>query len=185
LRRNCLLKDVIEGKWEGRIDMTGRRRRRRKQLLDDFKENRRYCKLKEEAVDRTLWRTRFGIGYGPVVRQTTEWMNEWMNKYLILSSILYGFCVANIWILVVKIVKYVRYCLNLVKMHGISRVETGNIEFCTIFSMFVTSVWSLCLAVCISVCTKYWGLFWKLILNGSVLREICSNIALRLWDTAI
>jgi hypothetical protein len=31
--------------------------------------------LKEEALDRTLWRTRFGRGYGPVVRQTTEWMN--------------------------------------------------------------------------------------------------------------
>jgi hypothetical protein len=33
--------------------------------------------LKEEALDRTLWRTRFGRVYGPVVRQTTEWMNEW------------------------------------------------------------------------------------------------------------
>jgi hypothetical protein len=27
-------------------------------------------KLKDEALDRTLWRTRFGRGYGPVVRQT-------------------------------------------------------------------------------------------------------------------
>jgi len=26
--------------------------------------------LKEEALDRTLWRTRFGKGFGPVVRQT-------------------------------------------------------------------------------------------------------------------
>jgi hypothetical protein len=32
LRRNCLLKQVIEGKLEGRIEMTGRRGRRRKQL---------------------------------------------------------------------------------------------------------------------------------------------------------
>jgi hypothetical protein len=32
--------------------------------------------LKEEALDRILWRTRTGRGYGPVVRQTTEWMNE-------------------------------------------------------------------------------------------------------------
>jgi hypothetical protein len=31
--------------------------------------------LKEEALDRILWRTRFGRGYGPVVRQTAEWMN--------------------------------------------------------------------------------------------------------------
>jgi hypothetical protein len=72
LRRNCLLKHVIEGKVEGRIEMTGRRGRRRKQLLDDLQEKRRYWKLKEEALDRILWRTRFGRGYGPVVRQTTE-----------------------------------------------------------------------------------------------------------------
>jgi hypothetical protein len=55
LRRNCLLKHSIKGKLEGRIEMTGRRGRRRKQLLDDLKEKRRYCKLKEEALDRTLW----------------------------------------------------------------------------------------------------------------------------------
>jgi hypothetical protein len=72
LRRNCFLKHVIEGKLEGRIEMTGRRGRRRKPLLDDFKEKRRYWKLKEEALDRTLWRNRFGRGYGPVVRQTAE-----------------------------------------------------------------------------------------------------------------
>jgi hypothetical protein len=41
-RRNNLLKHVIEGKIEGRIEMTGRRRRRRKQLLEDVKETRRY-----------------------------------------------------------------------------------------------------------------------------------------------
>jgi hypothetical protein len=53
LRRNCLLKYIIEGKIGG----TRRRGRRRKQLLDDLKEARRYWKLKEEAQDRTLWRT--------------------------------------------------------------------------------------------------------------------------------
>jgi hypothetical protein len=72
LRRNFLLKHVIERKLEGRIEMTGRRGRRRKQLLDDLKEKRRYWKLKEEAPDRTSWRTRFGRGCEPVVRQTTE-----------------------------------------------------------------------------------------------------------------
>jgi hypothetical protein len=72
LRRNCLLKLVIEGKLEGRIEMTGRRGRRPKQLLDDLKENRRYWILKEEALDRTLWRSRFERGYGPVVRQTAK-----------------------------------------------------------------------------------------------------------------
>jgi hypothetical protein len=72
LRRTCLLKYVIEGKLDRRMEMTGRRGRRRMQLLDDLKKKRRYWKLKEEALDRTLWRTRFGRGYGPVVRQTTE-----------------------------------------------------------------------------------------------------------------
>jgi hypothetical protein len=38
LRRNCLVKHVIERKLKGRIEMTGRRGRRRKQLLDDIKE---------------------------------------------------------------------------------------------------------------------------------------------------
>jgi hypothetical protein len=52
--------------------MTGRRGIRRKQLLDDLKEKRRYRKLKEEAVDHSMWRTRFGGGYGPVVKQTRE-----------------------------------------------------------------------------------------------------------------
>jgi hypothetical protein len=72
LRRNCLLKHVSEGKLKGRTEMTGRRGRRRKQLLDGFKEKRRYWKLKDEALDRTMWRTRFRRCYGPVVRQTAE-----------------------------------------------------------------------------------------------------------------
>jgi len=48
--------------------VTGRRGGRRKQLLDDLKEKRGYWKLKEEALDRTLWRTRFGRD-GRVIRQ--------------------------------------------------------------------------------------------------------------------
>jgi hypothetical protein len=54
LRRNCLLKHIIEGKIKGRIEMRGRRGRRRKQLLDDLNEKRRCRKLKGEALDRTL-----------------------------------------------------------------------------------------------------------------------------------
>jgi hypothetical protein len=71
LRRNCLLKRVIEGKIEGRIEETGRLERRCKQLLYDLKETRRYWKLKKEALDRTLWRTRFGRDSGTVARQAT------------------------------------------------------------------------------------------------------------------
>jgi hypothetical protein len=33
---------------------------------------RGYWNLKEEALDSTLWKTRFGRRYGPVVKQTTE-----------------------------------------------------------------------------------------------------------------
>ena len=72
LRRNCLLKKVIEGKIQGEMEMTRRRGRRRKKLLDDLKDGRGYFHLKEEALDRTMWRNRFGRGFGPVVRQNTE-----------------------------------------------------------------------------------------------------------------
>jgi hypothetical protein len=72
LHRNWFLKHGIEGKLEGRIKMTGRRGRRHKQLLGDFWEKRRYWKLKEEALDLTLWGTRFGRGNRPIIRQTTE-----------------------------------------------------------------------------------------------------------------
>jgi len=40
--------------------------------LDDLKERRGYSHLKEEALDRTMWRARFGRGFGAVVRQTTK-----------------------------------------------------------------------------------------------------------------
>jgi hypothetical protein len=38
LRRNCLLQQVIEGKIKGGIEVTGRRGRKPKKLLDDLKE---------------------------------------------------------------------------------------------------------------------------------------------------
>ena len=72
LRTNCLLKQVIEGKIKGEMELTRRRGRRRKKLLDDLKDRRGYSHLKEEAVDRTMWRNRFRGGFGPVVRQNTE-----------------------------------------------------------------------------------------------------------------
>jgi hypothetical protein len=71
-RRNCLLQRVIEGKIKGGIEVTGRRRRRRRKLLDYLKERRGSSHLKEEALDQTMWRARFGRGFGPVVRQTTK-----------------------------------------------------------------------------------------------------------------
>jgi hypothetical protein len=55
LRRNCLLKQVIEGKIKGEIEVTRKRRRRRKKLWIAL------CggTVLEEA-------------FGPVVRQSTE-----------------------------------------------------------------------------------------------------------------
>jgi len=79
LCRNCLLKQVIEGKIKGEMEVTRRRERRRKKLLDDLKDRRGYSHLKEEALDRTVWRHRFGGGFGPVIRQNTEWMNDVNN----------------------------------------------------------------------------------------------------------
>ena len=82
LRRNCLLKQAIEGKIKGEMEVARRRGRRCRNLLDDLKDRRGYSHLKEEALDRTMWRNHFGGGFGPVVWQNTEWMNE--------CSIFYG-----------------------------------------------------------------------------------------------
>jgi hypothetical protein len=52
--------------------VTGRRGSGRGKLLDDLKEGRVYSHLKEEALDRNMWRA----GFGPVVRQTDRPLNE-------------------------------------------------------------------------------------------------------------
>ena len=51
------------------IEVTGRQGRRRRKLLDDLKERRGYCHLKEEALDRTTWRAPFGRDFGPVIHE--------------------------------------------------------------------------------------------------------------------
>ena len=65
-------KPSIEGKIKGEMEVTRRRGRRRRKLLDDLKNRRVYSHLKEEALDRTMWRNRFGGGFEPVVRQNIE-----------------------------------------------------------------------------------------------------------------
>jgi len=70
-RRNCLLKQVIEGKIKGEMEVTRKRGRRRRELLDVLKDRRGYSHLKEESLDRTMWRNRLGGGFEPVVRQNT------------------------------------------------------------------------------------------------------------------
>jgi hypothetical protein len=71
----CLLQHGSEGKIEGKVEVTVRRGRRRKQLRVDLNEMGGYCKCKQETLDRALWRTRFGKVYGPVVRQSAWWWN--------------------------------------------------------------------------------------------------------------
>jgi len=51
LRRKCLLKDVIKGQMEGKLEVRGRRGRRSKQLLVDLRETERSWKLKEKTLD--------------------------------------------------------------------------------------------------------------------------------------
>jgi hypothetical protein len=53
----------MEGKMEEKAERTGRLGSKHKQLLVYLTETRGYCKLKEEALDCTLWRTHFGTGY--------------------------------------------------------------------------------------------------------------------------
>jgi hypothetical protein len=62
LRRNCLLQQVIEGKIKGGIEVTGRRGRRRRKLLDDLKERKGYSHRKENPLGRTMWRDSSFIG---------------------------------------------------------------------------------------------------------------------------
>jgi hypothetical protein len=57
---------------QGNTERTRIRERKRKQLLYIIKELTGYCKLKAEALDRTVWRTPFDRDYGPVVRQTLQ-----------------------------------------------------------------------------------------------------------------
>jgi hypothetical protein len=96
LLRNCLLQRVTEGKIHGGIEVTGRQGRRCRKLLDDFKERRWYSNLKDESLDRTMWRARFGRVFGPVVRQNAKWINVYfiqtshsVSPLLDLNKILY------------------------------------------------------------------------------------------------
>jgi len=73
------MKYVIEGSIEGKTQVTVRRGRRSNQILDGVKETGGYRKLKEEALDHSLRRTRFERGCGHVLRQAMGWMNGRMN----------------------------------------------------------------------------------------------------------
>ena len=75
LRRNCLLKQVTEGKIKGEIEVIRRRGRRRKKLLDDLKDRRGRLSFeggssRSHYVEGSFWRRLW------TCRQTEYWMNE-------------------------------------------------------------------------------------------------------------
>jgi hypothetical protein len=102
LNRNCLLQRVVERKIERRIYVTGRRGRRRNQLLIGLEEKRGCWKF--EALDCCLCRTRFGRGYEPVVRRTSECMTATYNGVRTYVS-----CAKTIWLCIII---FPIYCEN-------------------------------------------------------------------------
>ena len=85
LRRNCLLKQVIEGKIKGPIEVARRQGRRRKKLLDDLKDRRGYCELKEKALDRTMWRNRFARGLDLSFDRLLMMMMRYIYIYIVIN----------------------------------------------------------------------------------------------------
>jgi len=77
-----LIVDSTLWKKERMIEVT-RRRWWHKQLPGDVKDKRGYCKSKMDPVNRTLWQTRLGSGYGYVVRYTGEWTDD---EYLVVTG---------------------------------------------------------------------------------------------------
>jgi hypothetical protein len=120
-RRNCLLRQFIEGKVKGGIIMTGRRGRRRRNLPDILKGRGGYSHLLEEALDRTMCRARFGRGFGPVVRDN-EWSLMrffWAEKCSIFQKkvLLYNWFVVVFDILLFHQKYYLRSTFNNLPVH--------------------------------------------------------------------
>jgi len=87
---NRLIKHDIAWNKDGRLEVTERLQRRRKQLQDDVKESRGYWKLSEEAVDRAVWRTGFGKRLNTTRKRLRyEWMNEGRKEWT------FTFCVVT------------------------------------------------------------------------------------------
>ena len=99
---HILCRNITEGKIAGGIKVMGIQGRRRKQLLDYFKETRGYCKLKAEAAYRTVWKTCSGRSCGPVVGQLLYHPCMWsrVKEYCLetnkSSSVALSSCVTNI-----------------------------------------------------------------------------------------
>ena len=77
--------------------MKRRQERRRKKLLDDLKDRRGCCELKEEALDRTVWRNRFARGFGLVVWQITDDDDTSLNMRLYKNAKNCGYSFPLFW----------------------------------------------------------------------------------------
>ena len=66
--KNCPPKHVIEEKIEG----TRRRRRIRKQALNDLRKKKKIVEFKSGALNCALWRPRLGRSYGPVAKRSVQ-----------------------------------------------------------------------------------------------------------------
>ena len=95
-RRNAEWIGLLEGVTEGRIEVMRKQGRWRKRIQNDLQERRRFWNLKQEALARTLWRTRCGIGYTDLLqgRLRNERMDEltlwrWNYFFLILAHPVY------------------------------------------------------------------------------------------------
>jgi len=95
---NSVLKRVIEGKLERRIEVTGRWEWKCKPVLDDLKKMRGYWKLKEEALANT-WRTCFGRCCAPVVRQVMQRWCLWPCDVYPIVHVKQGWLVFTVWCL--------------------------------------------------------------------------------------
>ena len=99
-----------EGKIKGEMKVTRRRWWRPRKLLDDLKDRRGYSHLKEEALDRTMWRRLW------TCRKTEYWMNEWLGERASMLSYTYFDCVVDsplmfMWLLVIMFASPSCICL--------------------------------------------------------------------------
>jgi hypothetical protein len=119
LRRIWFLQRVIDRKLKGVTEVTGRRGRSRWKLLDELKERKSYAHLKEETLDRTMWRDRFWRGFRTVVRQSTKWINilwqHWKKFHVFNTKSVHKLFVSfynNNNIMLLKIIYYKKVKLN-------------------------------------------------------------------------
>ena len=68
--------------------MKRRQGRRRKQVLNNLKETKGNWRLKKEALG-TMWRTRCQSGYGPLVREATDRLNDLLHELSLKSKTYY------------------------------------------------------------------------------------------------